>query len=141
MAAGLPGTGLGRLFLILSALLMPLVALWRTVRRRTRPAGWSLVARNAARALVMVMVLGGAVGGVHRALLGSSPTQSGVPARSAGPSLDVGRMAPPVAPVLITLAVLGGILAVACTLRLILLGPRAPRKTTTRWAHVSRRGS
>src|SRR5262249_2659890 len=109
MAAGLPGTGVGGLFLILSALLTPLVELRRTVRGRTGPADWRLVGRHATLALGMVTVLGGAIGAVHWALLRSSPTPSGVPARSAGPSLDVGRMAFPVAPALITLAVLGAI--------------------------------
>src|SRR5262249_2479062 len=54
MAAGPPGTGVSGVFLILSALLMPLVELQRTVRGRTGPAGWRLVGRAAPLAIGMV---------------------------------------------------------------------------------------
>jgi hypothetical protein len=135
MAAGLPGTGVGGLFLILSALLMPVVELLRRVRGRSRGAGWRPVGRHAALATAMVTVVAGAIGSVHWALLGHPPAQSAVSARSAGSTLEVALMAPPVAPVLMTLLLLGGILAIAYTLRLILLVPQG-RGTQVSTSHI-----
>jgi hypothetical protein len=47
MIVGLPGTGIGGLFYLLNALLMPFVQLWRAVRSRTGPPRWREVARLA----------------------------------------------------------------------------------------------
>lgn len=44
--AGLPGTGLGGLFYILLALLMPLVQLYRVARGRSHPGQWRQVAQQ-----------------------------------------------------------------------------------------------
>lgn len=44
--AGLPGTGLGGLFYILLALVMPLVQVVRVVRGRSRPGQWRQVAQQ-----------------------------------------------------------------------------------------------
>jgi hypothetical protein len=145
MAAGLPGTGVGGLFLILSALLMPLVELKRRVRGRSERAGWRPVGRHAALAIGMVIVVAGAIGAVHWALMGPSPTHNGVSARGAVSTPDVALMAPPVAPVLMTLALLACILAIAYTLRLILHGPRRLRArdvpSDTEQPRVTSRGS
>jgi hypothetical protein len=123
MPAGLPGTGIGGVFLIISALLMPLVELRRRVRSRSGRGRWRLVGRHAALAVGMVAVVLGPIGALYAALLGSSPTRGGASARSLGPHLHGGPMALPVAPGLITLAALVGIIIIAYTLRLILLVP------------------
>jgi hypothetical protein len=123
MPAGLPGTGVGGLFLILSALLMPLVELRRRVRGRTRLGRWRLVGRQTALAIGIVAGVAGGVWALYWALLGSSPTHPGASARSARPNLLGGLMPAPVAPVLITLVLLASIIIIAYTLRLILLVP------------------
>jgi hypothetical protein len=123
MPAGLPGTGLGGVFLILSALLMPVVELRRRMRGRTGLGRWRLVGRHAALAIGMVAVVLGPVGAVYTALLGSSPAHAGASARSAGPNLRGGPMSPHVAPILITLVALVAIIVIAYTLRLSLLVP------------------
>jgi hypothetical protein len=129
MPAGLPGTGLGGVFLILSALLMPLVELRRRMRGRTGLGRWRLVRRHAVLAIGMVAVVLGPVGALYSALLGSWPAHGGASARSAGPNLHGGPMSPHVAPILITLVALVGIIIIAYTLRLIRHGPGEPRKT------------
>jgi hypothetical protein len=129
MPAGLPGTGVGGLFLILSALLMPVVELRRRVRGRTGLGGWRLVGRNTALAIGIVVVVAGGVWALHSGLLGSSPTHGGASARSAGPNLLGGLVSTPVATVLMTFALMAGIIIIAYTLRLIRPGPGSPRKT------------
>jgi hypothetical protein len=123
MPAGLPGTGVGGLFLILSALLMPFVELRRRVRGRTGLGRWRIVGRHTALAIGMVAVVAGAIWALYWALLGSSPTHGGASARSTGPNLLGGLVAPGVASVLITLLLLAGIIAIAYTLRPSLLVP------------------
>jgi hypothetical protein len=123
MPGGLPGTGIGGVFLIISALLMPVVELRRRVRRRAGLGRWRLVGRHTALAIGMVAAVLGPIGGLYSALLGSSPTHGGASTRSAGASLHGGPMALPLAPGLITLAALVGIIIIAYTLRLILLVP------------------
>jgi hypothetical protein len=123
MPAGLPGTGIGGVFLIISALLMPLVELRRRVRRRAGLGRWRLVGRQTALAIGMVAAVLGPIAGLYSALLGSSPTHGGSSARSAGASLHGGPLALPLAPGLITLAAMVAIIIIAYALRLILLVP------------------
>lgn len=54
MAAGLPGVGLSGLFMLLSALLMPVVELVQTARGRSSAARWRLVGRQWGLAAAMV---------------------------------------------------------------------------------------
>jgi hypothetical protein len=54
MTAGIPGIGLGGLFFVISALLMVVVELYRTVRGRSSVARWRFVGRQAAMALGIV---------------------------------------------------------------------------------------
>lgn len=129
MPAGLPGTGVGGLFLILSALLMPVVELRRRMRGRTGLGGWRLVGRNTALAIGIVVVVAGGVWALHSGLLGSSPTHGGASARSAGANLLGGLVPTPVATVLMTFALLAGIIIIAYTLRLVRHGPGSPRMT------------
>jgi hypothetical protein len=53
MGAGIPGTGMATLFYLVSALLMPLCELVRTVQGRSSWARWRLVCRHLAFALAM----------------------------------------------------------------------------------------
>jgi hypothetical protein len=129
MPAGLPGTGVGGLFLILSALLMSLVELRRRMRRRTGLARWRLVGRHTGLAAGIVAVVAGVAWALYWALLGSSPTHGGASARGAGANLLGGLMPRPLAPVLMTLVLLASIMIIAYTLRLILHGPGTPTKT------------
>ncbi|MDX6583895.1 MAG: hypothetical protein QOI10_3079 [Solirubrobacterales bacterium] len=61
MAAGLPGLGLGGLFFVLSALLAPVVELYRTAQGRSSAGAWRQVGRQFAIALVMVAIVGSVV--------------------------------------------------------------------------------
>jgi len=131
MPAGLPGTGVGGLFLVLSALLMPLVELRRRVRDRTALGRWRLVGRHTALAIGIVAGVAGGVWALYWALLGSSPTHAGASARSAGPNLLGGLVPRPVAPVLMTLVLLAGIIIVAYTVGLMLHGPGTPQDVST----------
>ncbi len=54
MTAGIPGVGLGGLFFVISALLMVVVELYRTVRGRSSVARWRFVGRQAAMALGII---------------------------------------------------------------------------------------
>ena len=58
MSPGLPGTGIGGLFYILSALWMPVCELWRRWRGAA-PRQWPLVARQFAIAVGVVAVMTG----------------------------------------------------------------------------------
>ena len=57
MAAGLPGTGIGGLFFVLSAFFMLLVEIGRTLRGRSSFARWYFVLRNVAIAGAMVIAV------------------------------------------------------------------------------------
>jgi len=51
MVAGLPGTGIGGCFFLLTALLMPVVELWRTVQGRSSLKQWGFVLQYCGMAL------------------------------------------------------------------------------------------
>lgn len=55
MTAGLPGTGIGGVFYLLSALLMPLVELVKTLRGQSSGRRWLLVIRQLALASGIVV--------------------------------------------------------------------------------------
>ena len=106
MAAGLPGTGIGGLFFILSAFLMIPVELVRTINGRSSLERWKIVGRNAGIAAAMVATVTTVVWLLHGLLFSSPPKAS---ATSGG----VAHQLLPFAPVLITLAVLVLVLVVA----------------------------
>jgi hypothetical protein len=106
MAAGLPGTGIGGLFFILSAFFMVVVELQRTIRGRSSLARWRLVGRHAAIAAAMVAAITIVVWLLHRLLFPSTPTAS-------KGSTTTTHALLPFAPVLITLAVLATVLLTA----------------------------
>ena len=108
MSAGLPGAGLAGVFFVLSALFaVPLEAV-RTVRGRSSRAAWMQVTRNAALALAMIAALQlffMGISAIARDLIhGKSPLPKTLP----------------VAPVLMTLAVLVIVLLTAKALELAL---------------------
>src|SRR5215207_7225971 len=57
MTAGLPGSGIGGLFYLLSALFMPLRELWRALRSRSRPERPVLALQQAGLALGIIAAL------------------------------------------------------------------------------------
>ena len=61
MAAGLPGVGIGALFFIVSALLMPVFELARTLAGRGSVARWRFVGRQGAIALGIVVAIVGSM--------------------------------------------------------------------------------
>src|SRR5438876_5809402 len=81
MTAGLPGVGIGGLFYLLSALLMPFIELGRTVRGRSSLERWRLVARQWLVAVGMIAALTAAVWALHHALTGPPPAPAGSGAR------------------------------------------------------------
>ncbi|MBI3321277.1 MAG: hypothetical protein HYZ91_03300 [Candidatus Omnitrophica bacterium] len=58
MNVGLPGTGLGGLFYLLTALLMPLLELAQTIRGRSNAGRWRRVATQCALAIGILAGLG-----------------------------------------------------------------------------------
>lgn len=107
MSAGLPGAGLAGVFFVLSALFaVPLEAV-RTVRGRSSRAAWMRVTRNAALAVAMIAALQlffMGISAIARELIGKSPLPKTLP----------------VAPVLMSLAVLVIVLLTAKALELAL---------------------
>jgi len=74
MTAGLPGTGIGGVFYLLSALLMPLFELITTLRGKSSLARWTVVLRQLAIGLVILgaMWLLGLIAGIAFDLLVSA---------------------------------------------------------------------
>ena len=72
MAAGLPGTGIGGLFFILSAFFMVIVELHRTIRGQSSLAAWRIVGRQAGIAAAMVVAVTVVVWLLHRLLFPST---------------------------------------------------------------------
>src|SRR5207249_4696318 len=105
MAAGLPGTGIGGLFFILSAFFMVIVELQRTIRGRSSLARWRLVGRHAGIAAAMVAAITIVIWLLPRVLFPSPTTGKG--------STPATHALLPLAPVLITLAVLATVLLTA----------------------------
>jgi hypothetical protein len=103
MTAGLPGTGIGGLFFILSAFFMIVVELQRTIRGKSSLARWRMVGRHAGVAAAMVTAVTATIWLVHR-LLFPAATDAGATASKASSGLTHAIV--PFLPVLITLAVL-----------------------------------
>ena len=120
MTPGLPGTGIGGLFYVLSALLMPICELWRRWRGEAGGRG-ALVARQFAIAV-------GAVAAMSLAfwLLDSLLPANPAGARAAGATLLSWTLPIRVSALLVTSAVLAAVLGAVHLLRLW-LRIRAPR--------------
>ncbi|MDQ3629562.1 MAG: hypothetical protein M3419_12280 [Actinomycetota bacterium] len=80
MGAGIPGTGMATLFYILSAFLMPLNELVRTVRGHSSWARWGLIARHLGMALAMTAAAYATFRYLPTALLPPDATVDGVSA-------------------------------------------------------------
>jgi hypothetical protein len=111
MTAGLPGTGIGGLFFILSAFFMLVVEIVRTVRGRSSLARWRLVGRQVAIASAMVAAVTASVWAVHSLLFEDERTGQH---HSHGASSLV-----TFSPVLITLTVLAAVLGTAFCARFV----------------------
>lgn len=107
MTAGLPGTGIGGLFFILSAFFMIVVELQRTIRGKSSLARWRMVGRQAAVAAAMVAAVTVTIWLVHR-LLFPAATTAETTAGNAPSGLT--HQIVPFLPVLITLTVLALVL-------------------------------
>ena len=103
MTAGLPGTGIGGLFFILSAFFMIVVELQRTIRGKSSLARWRMVGRHAAVAAAMVAAVTATIWIVHRLLF---PAASEAEATGGKAASGLTHEIVPFSPVLITLAVL-----------------------------------
>jgi lysylphosphatidylglycerol synthetase-like protein (DUF2156 family) len=112
MAAGLPGTGIGGLFFILSAFFMVIVELGRTIRGRSSLARWAIVARQAAIAAAMVAAVTATIWILHGLLFPPATHGSAEGSKSTHPLV-------PFAPVLISLAALTVVLVTAKIAQLI----------------------
>ncbi len=119
MAAGLPGTGIGGLFFILSALFMIVVETERTVRGKSSLARWRLVSGHAAVASAMVAAVTAAVWLVHRLLFATSGRAGG---HETG---GVAHQLLPYLPVLITVAVLTLVLGAGYLAKFVFSRPTA----------------
>ncbi len=75
MTAGIPGVGLGGLFFVISALLMVVVELYRTVQGRSSVARWRFVGRQAVMALGIVFVTVAALWLLELAIPGGNPLE------------------------------------------------------------------
>lgn len=115
MTAGLPGAGIGGIFYLLSALLMPAVELLALLRGRRSSGRWRIIVRQsflAGGVIAAVWLTGWALGIVLsldevRAALGGGPLHGG-----AGNLIQE-------AAVFLTFATLGGVLASVHVLRFI----------------------
>ena len=105
MTAGLPGVGIGGIFYLLSALLMPVRSLVAVLRGRGGDARWPLALRQAALAagiLAMLWATGWALGWIiatlipqaaHAMVGGASPGQVRTVVRTSALALSLGTLA------------------------------------------------
>ena len=110
MNVGLPGTGIGGLFYLVTALLMPAVELLRTIRGRSTIARWRLVAHQVLLALGILLVLWATGWMLNHAL----PHHALASLRAANTQAT---HALGVAPTTLTLVTLGGVLLAVEVLR------------------------
>jgi hypothetical protein len=90
MTVGMPGSGIGGLFYLLCALMMPLCEMWRTLRGRGTWAGWRAAVFQAGLALMILAVLWATAWGLGILIDApeSSPTQaSTIDGRRSGTTL------------------------------------------------------
>jgi hypothetical protein len=128
MSAGLPGIGLGGIFLVISALVAPFVELVRTARGESSSAAWRGVGRQVAIALVMIVVLAlslrGGLLAMHAIGLVGAPD---------------GRLWLPLTPLGITGALLAAVLGGAKVAQLVLAARDRTRRRRERTERRSQR--
>jgi hypothetical protein len=118
MSAGLPGTGIGGLFFVLSAFFMVISETVRTIRGRSSLARWRVVGCQAGVAAAMVAAVTATLWILHSALFPSA-RHGGRDAANAADQLL------PFAPVLITLGALTAVLVMAKVAQLTLGASRS----------------
>jgi hypothetical protein len=124
MTAGLPGVGIGGLFYLLCALLMPFVELGRTVTGRSSAAAWRRVGGQFVMAVAMVFAITGVIWGLQTLF---APTEVvttaalGAGGSGGAPVEHVVRVTPhlPVALVLLSYLLLGAVLLAATLLAFV----------------------
>lgn len=120
MTAGLPGVGISGLFFVLSALLMPVIEIGKTITGRTSAKRWRAVLRQSGMAWAIVIVLERTVWLITLVLTELRPdSANGSKVAAAAPAFAF-----PVAPVLIALAVLALVLVGAQVMQLMTAGSR-----------------
>ena len=135
MTAGLPGVGISGLFFVLSAIIMPVLEIGRTISGRSTAARWKLVLRQAGMAWVIIVVLERTVWLISylldvvrtRAHAGGTAVPTAGAAGS-GTGAEFQTIAFPVAPVIIGLVVLAVVLLLGHLLHLLISARRAARK-------------
>jgi hypothetical protein len=143
MNAGLPGVGIGGLFYLLCALLMPFVELGRTFAGRSSAERWRSVAVQFVMALAMVATVTAVIWGVRVLFSPTEVVRTPVGGGAGGPGgggvvEHVVRVTPhlPIALVLLSYLMLGVVLLVATVLRYVVrrrpmpVTPLQPRATT-----------
>jgi hypothetical protein len=128
MTAGLPGTGIGGLFFILSAFFMIIVELGRTIRGNSSLARWRMVGRQAAVAAAMVAAVTVTIWLVHRLLF---PAPSKAEAAGGKASSGLTHEIVPFVPLLITLAMLMLVLLTSYLAKFVFRHRVAPARPDT----------
>jgi hypothetical protein len=142
MNAGLPGVGIGGLFYLLCALLMPFVELGRTFAGRSSAERWRSVAVQFVMALAMVATVTAVIWGVRMLFAPTevvrTPVGGGAGGSGGAVVEHVVRVTPhlPIALVLLSYLLLGVVLLVATLLRYVVarrpvpVAPLQPVATT-----------
>lgn len=115
MNVGIPGIGLGGLFFLISALLMPFIELARTVRGRSSPARWRFVARQFTMAVGIIAATMTMLWLFQLAVRGALPDaeSGGKAAEAIATTVSI----LPIAPVIGTFLLLATLLCIVETLR------------------------
>jgi hypothetical protein len=112
MNPGMPGTGIGGLFYVLSALWMPICEVWRRSRGKTS-VRWFLIAKQFAIAVGVVAVMSGVFWALDSALILYHATQHSADQIDAARTLRISAM-------LMAVGVLVSLLSVVHLARLFL---------------------
>lgn len=76
MNAGLPGTGIGGVFYLLSAMLMPIIEIFMTIRGKSSLARWLLVLRQLVMGAIILAgmwLLGLVLGAMYNLFIAAKP--------------------------------------------------------------------
>jgi hypothetical protein len=129
MTAGLPGVGIGGLFYLLCALLMPFVELGRTMTGRSSAAAWRRVGGQFVMAVAMVAAITGVIWGLQTLFAPTQVVTTAAPGSGGtggAPVEHVVRVTPhlPVALVLLSYLMLGAVLLAATLLAFVVRARR-----------------
>ncbi len=131
MFAGLPGLGVGTLFFVLTALSMPLIEAWRTLRGRGSRARWRLAVTQCAFAVSIILCVVAAEMAVVWMMGDAAPRALG-PARYINDQMAVNAPETLLAgPLTASLLLLGGVLLAVEVLRRVIGLSAAPATRTS----------